>query len=115
MEEFADLTPDLSSTGMRNLASYDENPASNELKKMRRLIILATCGAWLLLTIIDGYRQVSKGIQPPGYGYETELQFQIMVYLLTRFIVLLAILVIVLVLELRFLPKGSLRKSTSHT
>ena len=78
---------------------------------MRRLIIMATCAVWVLLTIIDGYRQISKGIRTPGYGYETELSFHVIAYLLTRFIVLLAVLVVVLALEFRFLPKGSLQES----
>ena len=72
---------------------------------MKRVTIIATLTVWLLITVIDAYRQVSKGVNLPGYGYETQWQFQVIAYLFTRFVVLLAILVAVLLLEYRFLPK----------
>ena len=82
---------------------------------MRRIIITATVALWLLITVLDGYRQVSKGISLPGYGYETQWQFQLIAYLFTRFIVLLVILAVILVLEFRFLPKKAVRKDSPNT
>lgn len=72
---------------------------------MRRAIITATVAVWLLVTVIDGYRQVSKGVSLPGYGYEIQWQFQVFAYLSTRFIVILVVLAVVLLLEFKLLPK----------
>jgi hypothetical protein len=72
---------------------------------MRRAIITVTVAVWLLVTVIDGYRQVSKGLSLQGYGYETQWEFQLIAYLFTRFIVLLVILAVVLLVEFKFLPK----------
>jgi hypothetical protein len=72
---------------------------------MRRAIISATLALWLLVTVIDGYRQISKGVSSEGYGYETQWEFLLIAFLFTRFIVLLVILAVVLVLEFKFLPK----------
>ena len=70
----------------------------------RKQIMIATLIIWLVITIIYGYLRVLRGISLPGYGYEVEWQFQLLVFMIVRLPILLVILAIILVLEYRFLP-----------
>jgi len=53
------------------------------------LLILATIFVWLLIVCVDGFLQIKRGVSLDGYGYETQWQFQLQVFLATRFIIYL--------------------------
>lgn len=63
----------------------------------RKIIFAGIALLWLTIVCIDGYINILHGVSLPGYGYETQWQFQLLVFLTSRFIIYLFALFIVIV------------------
>jgi uncharacterized membrane protein len=67
------------------------------MKKQKLLLILIVLLIWTLAVVVHGYISISAGLRAASDGYDANIQFQLIAFVLTKFPYYLIGLVLLLI------------------
>lgn len=71
--------------------------------KMKFIILIASLLIWTIIVIIHAYYSINYGLQNAGDGYDTQWQFQLMAFAITKLPFYILGLILFLIMELSLL------------